>query len=548
MFFKSEMPSEVFQSILSIKDFKKIIFFGFILLLASCSSGSNSGGNSAAAITVVNTPTISPGTTTQIIVTNTSLNNIVAPTVVLAQWLRGLAESQNLTYTGTLKPLQSYTFSFSLDSSESTIITVRWNYQDILTNAISKVIQVNSISLNTQVFPTLDVNVAPDPLYLPLTQDILINADLWSDKPEIMSAGYGFEGIEGVYQGESHVIAAGGAWECNVTTPNPPYRALTSAMTQQGVATAFGYPTFSADAMPIVFSWPVLPSTVNRKDFSVTLNTGESVTPYVASISPNLEFNERSTVVIFGQFGNRLQPGESGAVYPVNVAIVANLKLVGPHGVVSAVGLAKNSTNPYVENGGPTLVGAKLSVMSTAGEGIGCCNAFSGAYPNDGVAYYGESNAQYRLRIYTTGGFSPDGVAAVQPGDFSKFFRLQVTSPDGTVSWLTNSGIEYSYPQGKIEIVGLADLGVESEVENDAYVEDNDNYIDIVLKGDEAAMKLITAVEIPATTLPGYLPFFNPGGPGSCPTAGVIYTSPGPYRLQPVTMAIDNPLTVNYGS
>ena len=28
--------------------------------------------------------------------------------------------------------------------------------------------------------------------------DILIDADLWDVKPEIMSAGYGFEGIEGV--------------------------------------------------------------------------------------------------------------------------------------------------------------------------------------------------------------------------------------------------------------------------------------------------------------------------------------------------------------
>lgn len=531
-----------------IKKFKDIIILCFILLLASCSNGTNSDGSAQAAITVINTPIISPGTTTRIIVTNTSFSNIVVPAVVLAPWLNQITESKNLTYAGTLKPLQSHTFSFGLDNSESTTVTVRWNYQDILTNATSHVIQVNSISLNNPVNPTLDVEVAPDPLYLPLTQDILINADLWSDKPEIMSAGYGFEGIEGVFQGESYVIAAGGAWECNVTTPNPPYRALTSAMTPQNVATAFGYPTFHADAMPIVFSWPVLPSTINRKDFRVILNTGESVTPYVASISPNLEFNERSVVVIFGQFGNRLQPGESGAVYPVSVAVVAHLKLVGPNGPVSAVGLVKNSTNPYVENGGPTLVGAKLSVMSTAGEGIGCCTAFSGDYPNDGVAYYGESNAGYRLRIYTTGGFSPDGVAAVQPGDFSKFFRLQVTSPDGTVSWITTTGAPYHYPQGNIEVVGLADLGVKGEVENDAYVADNDNYIDIVLKGDEAAMKLITAVEIPAKTIPGYLLFFNPGGPGSCPAPGVIYTSPGPYRLQPVTMAIDNPLTVNYSN
>lgn len=239
-----------------------------------------------------------------------------------------------------------------------------------------------------------------------------------------------------------------------------------------------------------------------------------------------------------------MPPGTPGAIYPTNVKIVDGLKLVGPNGLVSAVGLNKDSTNPYVANGEPTLVAAKLSKMSILGEGVGSGNAFSGGYPNNGVAYYGESNAKYRLRIYTTGGFSSDGVAAMQPGDFQKFFRLQVTAPNCTISWLTTTGYTYSYSQGNIEIIGLADLGVAGESQNELYTSDSDNYIDIILKGDEAAMRMITAVEIPAAN--GYLPFYNPGGPGNNPTPGVTYTSPGAYRLQPVTMAIDDPKTVTY--
>ena len=57
-------------------------------------------------------------------------------------------------------------------------------------------------------------------------------------------------------------------------------------------------------------------------------------------------------------------------------------------------------------------------------------------------------------------------------------------------------------------------------------------------------MRMISAVEIPATG--AYKPFYNPGGPGNNPTPGVSYTTAGAYRLQPVTMALDNPLTVNY--
>ena len=58
----------------------------------------------------------------------------------------------------------------------------------------------------------------------------------------------------------------------------------------------------------------MLPSTVDPTDFELTLSTGEKVTPEVASIYPNWELNERSTVVIFGHFGNRLQPDSPGLI------------------------------------------------------------------------------------------------------------------------------------------------------------------------------------------------------------------------------------------
>ncbi len=506
------------------------------LLIQGCSKD-----NSLATATV-NLPTYSPGTTTEIILTNISTSTVILnPKVILASWLENISTNKNLTLNGYIAPGESYTFSFTVSDTEANQSISRGNYQFLITNPTSGDIQVSADNLAAPINPELNVVIPPDPLSLPLQEDILINADLWSDQPEIMSAGYGFEGIEGVPQGESYVVAAGGAWEI-VTTPDPPYAALTSAKTPYAVSIAWGYPTYYADAMPIVFSWPVLPSTVDRTDFAVTLNTGETVIPYVASITPNYEYNERSCVVIFGEFGNRLSPGTPGAIYPTQVTIVEGLQLVGPSGPVSAVGLSKESTNPYTTNGGPTLVAAKLSIMNIVGEGVGSDNAFSGGYPNNGVSYYG-ADAQYRLRIYTTGGFSPDGVAALLPTDFSRFFQIEVNE-GGTTTLLTQTNIPYTFLAGTITIVGLADLGLDTETINDAYTEDNDNYIDIVLKGDEAAMRLITAVIIPATG--DYQPFYNPGGPGNNPTPGVTYTSPGPAITQPVTLAIDDPKTVNY--
>jgi hypothetical protein len=94
--------------------------------------------------------------------------------------------------------------------------------------------------------------------------------------------------------------------------------------------------------------------------------------------------------------------------------------LVGPAGPVTAVGLFKDSTSsPY--QSGPFLVGAKLSSLSTAGEGAPVF--LSGNLPNDGVALYGAS-AAYRLRVLTSGDFSPDGVRGILPTEFARFFRI----------------------------------------------------------------------------------------------------------------------------
>ena len=249
--------------------------------------------------------------------------------------------------------------------------------------------------------------------------------------------------------------------------------------------------------------------------------------------------------MIFGSFGNRIAPGSPGAIYPTLVTIVAGdapLKLVGPSGPASAVGLIKESTNPYAPNGGPTMNAAKISVMSQAGEGAPA--AFSGGLPNDCVAWYG-SGIQYRLRTFSTGGTSPDGVAAILPTDFAIFFQIQVTDPQGSgVSYITQSGVPYAFSQGTIEVAGLADLGAAGTPVNDAFVADRDNQIDICLIGDSAAMKLITGINIPASG--NYRPIYNPGGPGNNPTPGVTYTQPGKPQLVPVIQAIDNPMTVNY--
>jgi hypothetical protein len=303
----------------------------------------------------------------------------------------------------------------------------------------------------------------------------------------------------------------------------------------------------NADGLPVVFSYPVQPSTVNHTDFLVTLNDGTSLTPAAASIYPNWEYNERHVVVIFGEFGNRLLPDEEGALYTVKVEVVADespLMLVGPEGLISAVGLFKESdSSPYVS--GPYLVAAKLNHLSTDGED-GPRFLARNVLPNDGRTLYGAA-AQYRLRVFTSGGFSPDGVRGLRPDEYERFFRLHASDADGQPILITQVNEVYNVAGGALQVLGLAELGKKASEDawDDCYVEDHDNYIDIILAGDESAMRSITHVEIPAEG--GYQPFYNPGGPGNNPTPNVRYTAPGPADLEPVILALDDPMVVSYG-
>ena len=179
--------------------------------------------------------------------------------------------------------------------------------------------------------------------------------------------------------------------------------------------------------------------------------------------------------------------------------------------------------------------------MSTEGEGGPA--AFNGQMPNDGVALYGDA-AQYRLRVLTTGGFSPDGVTSVFPTEYERYFRVQAIDAAGREHWLERTGVPYEIDGGTVTVVGLADLGVKQSSYDDGYVEDHDNQIDIVLSGDESAVRAIRMVEIPAAD--GYSPFYNPGGPGNDPDPETVYSQPGPLTQQPVTIALDDPMTVTY--
>ena len=402
--------------------------------------------------------------------------------------------------------------------------------------------------------------------YVAIMTDRLIEADYWQEEPAILAAGLGFTDINGIPDlgtpgqtldaMEQLVREYGGGWhDVTSTADDIAQRARTSSNSVFGMTETFGYASPSGDGLPMELSHPVLASTVQREDILIWLNTGDTVVPTNISVMPNMEFNERSTLVMNGDFGNRLDTDDPEAVFPVMFEIVDELLMMTPTGAFDAKGLAYGDgatpLTAYRSGRGPRLCAAKLTRADAGIAGEGAPTMFQdSSFPNDAISLYGE-DADFRIRVLTTGGFSPDGVRSLYPSEYRRFFRVGIR-PDGVdaddydaLLWLTETQTPYTLDNlGSIEVLGLAELGVKLDSYDDSYIEDHDNQIDIVLKGDRAMAERVVVVHIPATG--DYQPFYNPGGPGDRPDKNTRYSEPGPSYFQPVTIAIDDPMLVSY--
>ena len=401
--------------------------------------------------------------------------------------------------------------------------------------------------------------------YAQLHRDIVIRADVYggaSSQPRILAAVYGFEGIQGIpgllTENQLPLAVAAGAGvvsELVGLDPAAPLRSITSGAAPAGIQGAgFSDSTVTQtfmDAMPIEFSHPVLPSTVLPGNFRVHLNTGEVVTPLYVAQNPNYDFNERQTIVAFGYFGNRLPSDDPAAVHPVSFEVVASatpLKLITPRGLVDGTGLSKSSSNPYDPFNGPTLVGAKLSRLSLAGDypPVG----FTLSVGNHGVEYYGTGRDLYRLRLFTSGGFSPNGVSGLKPQDFARFFQLTAQGSRGTTVTVSEAGVRYRVKGGFLEVKGLADLGTGLSADPEyTYAEDHDNQFDIIIKASSPqAIQSLRTVVLPDPRLGTHSPIYNPGGPGTAPLPQYRYTQPSPGQSLAVEFALGDPATVSWAA
>ncbi len=378
----------------------------------------------------------------------------------------------------------------------------------------------------------------------------LLSADFYGSTARIITANYGFDGYMGVPDlngideaAREAAYAYGVSWQNLDPALDATARAYYSAVSANMFELIYREHVILGDTIPVVFSHPVYEPSVTPEAFEIVLNTGEVVNPVTASFLPNSEFNERQTVVLTGDWGNRLQPGDPDARYPVTVRIaetIPPLQLVTDQGLVNATGFEIASDNPYVEGNGPKLVGANLDAYSSLGEGAPLWVAASNG--NSGADLYADE-AQFRLRLYTSAGFSPDGIGSLLPTDFGEYFLLEAIDLQGRSVWISETGVDYAIGNlGTIRVVGLADTGPLQEEYNEAYIEDHDNQYDIILTGDPAAIAQLTTVHMPSAG--DYRPVYNPGGPGNDPASNpdVPFTVPSsPHSIEIAQLQGANP-------
>jgi hypothetical protein len=399
--------------------------------------------------------------------------------------------------------------------------------------------------------------------YDQLHRNIVIRSDIYggvNKKPRILAASSGFRGIIGIPgllgpNGITLASEAGAGIVAELVNRDPaaPLRNITSAGSVIGVQ-ASGFSNSAAtetfmDAMPIEFSHPVLPSTVLPQNFRIHLNTGEVVTPLYVAQNPNNDLNERQTVVAYGYFGNRLPSSDPNSLYPVLFEVVNSdtpLQLITPKGLVNGSGLSQSSSNPYDPYNGPTLAGAKLSRLSLAGDYPS--PAFANSVANHGVEYYGTAAKLYRLRLFTSAGFSPDGVSGLNPQDFSRFFQLTATGRNGNSLTISTSNQTIKVNGGTLKVKGIADLGTGLSADPSySYQEDHDNQFDIIIKASSPkAIRSLEAVVLPDPRNGTHSPIYNPGGPGTAPRPDYNYTQPSPGQTINVEFALKDPATVSW--
>ncbi len=432
--------------------------------------------------------------------------------------------------------------------SKNTIVYFKYHDKNIDLGLYEKINGIKDIAIknNNNFIET------SNPDYYLLNSDIVINANIFSDTPKLLSASFGVTPGAVYIFDETEILSVYGNYNTNLSIDRNLERSISTTPDIRNINsyTNTNY-MVGFDQIPICFSNPCLLSSIDVNCFVVYLNTGLISKPISIASGPNSKYNEKHCVLLCGYFGNRLKG--PNAVYPTSLEIIkangSTFKLIGKKGLIDATGMSINILNAFTGKVPGTILSCILNIYYTpkiynylGDEGCG----LTPFQNNSGYLLYGK-DAQYKFRIYTSCGYSPNGISSMTPDNYERYFYLQYTDPKTMQKTdLIKSNYIYQFSIGSVEIVGLADLGQKQDTyDEEIYMEDHDNYIDICVKGNYNVIKNIKKLIVPSDGQQ-YTKFYNPSGPGPTPQSDVTYTIPSVYQEVDIVNNIKNPNCVTY--
>ena len=136
--------------------------------------------------------------------------------------------------------------------------------------------------------------------------------------------------------------------------------------------------------------------------------------------------------------------------------------------------------------------------------------------------YRTEDDAQnlYRLRLYISGGMTPNGVNGVLPTHFDDYITINFS--DGT--FIDQANVPADIEGGTVTVLGLADLGLKHRTTQFVTWRIGTTTLMLEVSGEDQGLAISQVVSVLAFSKGKQL--YNPGGPGTTPTPGTPYTAP----------------------
>ena len=179
--------------------------------------------------------------------------------------------------------------------TNNTIVYFKYHDKNIDLKLYEKINGIKDIAIknNNKFIETSNPN------YYLFNSDIVINANIFSDTPKLLSAYFGVTPGAVYIFDETEILSVYGNYNTNLSIDSNPARAISTTQDIRNVNSSLNTKSMVGfDQIPICFSNPCLLSSIDVNYFVVYLNTGLISKPISVTSGPNSKYNEKTLFII----------------------------------------------------------------------------------------------------------------------------------------------------------------------------------------------------------------------------------------------------------